>query len=319
MKKSALVAAVVLTTLVPGSARQADEPLVLKSRRVDVRIRENLALVRFEYTVENPTARPLEGEVAFSAPEGGAVFEVTLAKNVSSKDRVSKLLAASDAVRAFAAIGKEVRQADVARQAQDPSGATGLPSATPGAGVGRTVGPSPLSVYGDPALLELIAGSSYRLRFFPVMPRDDQKATFTTAVEASRTEEGYELRIPLSDSAKFDRRKGAADTLRVTAAGVENLTSKSHELRRGAGGVQEAETGSSEALVLRWTPGAKAKPFAISAEDVPTASDDWGRAVRALRDARGLSKGEPAAVSRENSLLVIDRAELKRLLKLGGR
>ena len=74
MKKSWCFVAAMLAAAVPGSARTAEEPLLLKSRRIDVRIRENLALVRFEYTVDNPGARPAEREVTSSAPAGAGKF-----------------------------------------------------------------------------------------------------------------------------------------------------------------------------------------------------------------------------------------------------
>lgn len=314
MKNLMVFVAAFLALVGPASGGQADEDLVLKSKRVDVRIRENLALITFEYVVENPSARPAEGEVSFSVPEGAAVYEATLARNVSSKDRVSKLIPASDAVRAFAAMGTEVRQADTAQQAKDPSGATSLPGGTLVKLGRKNVSAGSYPVHGDPALLELIAGYSYRLRFFPVMPRDDQKVTFALAVEASKGEGGYELRIPLSDEARFDRKKAAASMIRIAGIGISNLASESHDLRRAAGGTQEAELGSAETLVLRYAPGAKPRPFSISSEESVAGTDEWGRAIRALRDVRGSAKGDPAAVSRENSLLVIDRAELKRLL-----
>lgn len=317
MRKSLLLVGAVLAAAAPGSARPAEEPLVLKSRRVDVRIRENLALVRFELAVENPTARPLEAELSFSAPEGGAVFETTLAKNVSSKDRVSKLVAATTASDAYGAVKKEGGQADAARQASDPSGANLLAGGVPN--VPRT--PTPLTVGFDPALLELLAGSSYRLRFYPVMPRDDQKVTFTIAVEAARVEDGYDLRIPLPDGGRFERRKATAETLRISAASagtVEGVASKTHELRRAAGGAFEADLGSAQELVVRYGLSAKAKPTEVAGEQQGAfATDEWARAIRALREARGIHKGEPASVTRENSILVIDRTELKRILKQG--
>jgi hypothetical protein len=309
-----------LAAAVPGSARQTEEPLLLRARRIDVRIRENLALVRFEYAVDNPGARPKEGEVAFSAPEGGALFEATLAKNVSSKDRVSKLVSATTASTAYAAVKKEGAQADQARQAADPSSRNLLAGGVPNVPRTPIQGPPVAGAAGggDPALLELIAGNSYRLRFYPVMPRDDQKVTLTLAVEASRTEEGYELRIPLAEGVRFERRKGTIDAIRVTAASagaVENVSSKTHELRRAAGGF-EAETGSAQELVLRYSLSAKAKPTEVAAEQEGAfASAEWAQAIRALRETRGIHKGEPVAVSRENSILVIDRAELKRLQK----
>ena len=318
MKRSWWFVGVLLAAAAPGSARQAEEPLLLKSRRIDVRIRENLALVRFEFTVDNPGARPQEGEVAFSAPEGGAVFEATLAKNVSSKDRVSKLVPASTASSAYGSVKKEGAQADQAQQASDPSGRNLFAGGVPN--VPRT--PAPPVAMGDPALLELIAGNSYRLRFYPVMPRDDQKVTFTLAVEAARVEEGYELRIPLAEGRGFGRRKGTIDSVRVAAGSagtVENLSSKTHDLRRAAGGF-EAETGSAQELVLRYALSAKAKPAEVAKEQEGAfAAEEWARAIRALREARGIHKGEAAAVSREHSILVIDRAELKRLLKQGSK
>ncbi len=320
MKKTAWLVGMVLAAAAPGSARQAEEPMLLKARRVEVKIRENLALVRFEFTVDNPGARPREGEMSFSVPEGAAVYETTLAKNVSSKDRVSKLVAASTATSAYAAVKKEGREADVAREASDPSGRNLLAGGVPNAP--RSAIPSP-GYGGDPALLELLAGSSYRLRFYPVMPRDDQKVTFTLAVEAARVDDGYELRIPLSNDARFEHRKGTTETLRITAASagaVENVASKTHELRRGAGGSFEAELGSAQELVVRYGLSARARPAEVAAEPQGAfATAEWGRAIRALREARGIHKGEPAAVSRENSILVIDRAELKRLLKQGAK
>jgi hypothetical protein len=312
MKKTLILAGALLAAAAPGSARQADEALLLKSRRVELRIRENLALVRFELVVENASARPREGELPFAAPEGAAVFETTLAKNVSSRDRVSKLLAAGAASDAYAAVKKEGGEADAARQSSDPSGANLLAGGVPN--VPRTPTPGPVAP--DPALLELIAGSSYRLRFYPVMPRDDQKLSVTLAVEAARVGDELELRIPLAETSGFRRRKETPETLKVSVAGaVEGLSSTSHELRRAASGF-EAELGSGKELVLRYRPGAKAQPVDVAAE--PPASfrtEEWGRAIRALREVRGLHRGEPAAVTRENSILVIDRAELRRVLK----
>ena len=60
-------------------------------------------------------------------------------------------------------------------------------------------------------------------------------------------------------------------------------------------------------LVIRYGLGGKGRPFRAG----DTVPEEWGRALRALRETRG----EPAAVSSTHSLLVIDRAELARLLK----
>src|SRR5215831_18112341 len=86
-----------------------DETPVIVARSVELRLEENLGILKVQFKVKNPTDRPLEGDVRFSAPAGGAVYEASLLKHISSTERKAKVVG-PDQAAAFYALQKSNAQ-----------------------------------------------------------------------------------------------------------------------------------------------------------------------------------------------------------------
>lgn len=89
----------------------------------------------------------------------------------------------------------------------------------------------------DPALLEWVCCDTYRLRFYPVLPRADQTVVVTFAVEAIRKDDRLRIRIPLRHDSNLLREDAIRDRIQVVLSsqrafdGVDSPTHKLLETR----------------------------------------------------------------------------------------
>lgn len=333
MKTSILVLGLAISSLAWGSPQ--DDTLVIMSRSVDLQLHENLGLLKVQFKVKNPTDHPLEGEVSFSSPPGGAVYEASLLKHISSTERKSKVVS-PDQAAAFYSLEKS-SQMDSTEEA------------IPGQGLRGAFAHSGYHKYGyskshlpcqDPAILEYVSQDRYRLRFFPVPPHDDQTVTYLVAFEVSNDGNAWLSKVPLGWDTPM---KSAADTsyevrmsLRSSDA-LGSITCSSHRLGsiqrdREAHRFIAVVEGSAEPseLVLSYNLNQKAKPHDFSPNTPADASSmslkvDEAGALRAARYKRALDAAtesdRPAlglsagVVSPHGSLLVIEASVARDLAR----
>jgi len=337
MKASMLALGLALSSLAWGSPQ--DDTLVIVSRVVDLQLHENLGLLRVQFKVRNPTDRPLEGEVSFSSPPDGAVYEASLLKHISSTERKSKVLS-PDPAATFYALAKSSQKDSTEESitAQALRGAFAH-SGYHKKGYSKSVLPGQ-----DPAILEYVSQDRYQLRFFPVPPHDDQTVTYLVAFEVSKEGNAWLAKVPLGWDTPM---KSTADTsyearvsLRSSVASG-SITCSSHRL----GSIQrdreahrfiavvEGPAERSE-LALSYILNQKAKPHDFSPNTLADASSislkvDEAWALRAARDKRAL-EAAPASerpalglsagvVSPHGSLLVIEASVARDLARSDDR
>jgi hypothetical protein len=307
-----------------------DETPLIVSRTVELRLEENVGLLQVQFKVKNPTERALEGDVRFSVPAGAAVYEASLLKHISSTERKSKLVT-PDQASAFYALAKNSVK-DTAEEA--------------------LIGQAMLKKYPkayyqtkkDPAIIDHVAEDRYRLRFFPVPPRDNQTVTYRVAFEVPREEGACVATIPLSWETAMKSAPDAVVETRVTVRSADDLgaiTSSSHrlgstqrhaELHRFGAVVEAAAEGSDLVLSYGLGPKAKLHDFSPDAKiDAGLASQrpDDARALHAVRAKRTLDRAAEgdrpalglaaAVVSPHASLLVIEASEARDLARTDDR
>ncbi|MBI3857111.1 MAG: hypothetical protein HY293_15605 [Planctomycetes bacterium] len=348
-----------------------DDGLILTSHRVDLKIHENLGLLDLQLKVKNPTDRPLEGDVSFSTSPGAVVFAANLLRHISSTERESKLLKPEQAAALYDADrnrppegapagGLSSSASSTPSAANAHSGFTGSrginrPTATtviPPAGARPVVGPAlmiPRNVRitgtnmagKDPALVELVSADRYRLRFFPVPPRDVQTLTVRIAFEVAKDGRSYAATVPLGLDSNFRSGPDSFTEGRLSLSSADALgtvTCSSHSL----GAIRQDELGhrftasllpaaNVRSLLLAYEPGFWAKPFDCSPDAVSgsSLSPEMAAALHAVRAGRALERADEAArperalasgiVSAHGSFLVIERNEARDLARSEGR
>jgi hypothetical protein len=326
-----------LSLAIPGLAwgSPQDDNLVLVARCSELQLNENLGLLKVQFKVKNTTGRALEGEVNFSAPSGGAVYEASLLKHISSTERKSKIVS-PDQAAAFYALEKS-------------NSKDSIEEAVTAAAVGRAFVKSSYHKNGyskstlpgqDPAILEQVSQDRYRLRFFPVPAHDDQTVTFWVAFEVSKDARGFTARIPLEWETPM---KTGADALLETRVSLRSsdalgsIACSSHRLgsilrdreAHRFAAVVEPQAEAAE-LVFSYGLGLKSKLHEFSPEVKIDASSqalkiEEASALRAVRARRALEAAEeserPAlglsagVVSPNGSLLVIEASVARDLAR----
>jgi hypothetical protein len=337
MKTSILALGLAISGLAWGSPQ--DDTLVLMSRGVDLQLHENLGLLKVQFKVKNPTDRPLEGEVSFSAPPGGAVYEASLLKHISSTERKSKVVS-PDQAAAFYALAKSSQQ-DSTEEALTGQALRGAfaHSRYHKDGYSKSVLPGQ-----DPAILEYVSQDRYRLRFFPVPPHDDQTVTYLVAFEVSKEGNAWLAKVPLGWDTPMKSAVDASYEARMSLRSSDalgNVTCSSHRLgsiqrdreAHRFAAVVEASAERSE-LVLSYSLNQKAKPHDFSPDTKADASSvsvkaDEARALRAVRAMRALEGASEsvrpalglsaAVVSPHSSLLVIETSVARDLARSDDR
>ena len=232
---------------VPATGQESPKLTLLK-RDIDIRVSENLVIARITLKVKNPHGQFMEGAAFLEAPAGAAVCEATLEKNIAAAERRSKLLDPELAASLYEGVrnGKPSRDEDAMidlfmrangvgatrpGEPEDPT-ATAIRMAmrnwraTNSTPNGRPTRPK------DPALLEWTHGDSYRLRFFPVFPWDDQTVSFVYAWEAARDGAEWKIVLPLPVNMQMNVDPQARDSIRVSieSQGRVALKDSSHQL-----------------------------------------------------------------------------------------
>lgn len=310
MRIPSLLFLMALFALPAAAAPRADE-LALRRREVDVRVDENTARATLSWTVANPGLRPLEGSVVFRAPKGATVTGATILKHIGSADRSSKLLEAAKASALYDAIQRrDLKDEDLQEIAELQAmlkTAGGLVQDTRPKEVPswheswRRTAHSP-GAFGlsnartDPALVEQVADDTYRLRFFPVPPNDDQTVTVTMEFEAAPEGAARAVRIPLVFKDNFSA--GPATEYRVkvglrSSSPVDFAGSTTHALEA-----------------------AKGRDLSVSAREDGRAADLAFR-YRLAPDARLRVLEEGGGVTRTASLLIIDSSDRKQAERSG--
>jgi hypothetical protein len=328
MKRIFPVVVLSLSTLAWGAPQ--DEPLVLVSRAVDLRLEENFGVLQVQFKVKNPTDKALEGEVRFSVPEGAAVFEASLLKHISSTERKSKLVP-PDQASAFYVLAKN----SVKDTAEEALIAQAMMKKYPKAYYDTRK---------DPAIIEYAGEDKYRLRFFPVPAKDNQTVTYRVAFEVPKAEGGCVATVPLTWDSPIKTAPDAVLETRVTVRSAEDLgavASSSHrlgsiqrhsELHRFSAAVEAGAEGSDLVLSYVLSPKARLHSFASDAKleaALAAQRPDDARALHAVRAKRALERASEAdrpslglaaaVVSPHASLLVIETAEARDLARTDDR
>ena len=307
-----------------------DEGLVLVSRSVELRVEENLGLLQVQFKVKNPTDKSLEGEAHFSVPAGAAVYEASLLKHVSSTERKSKLVT-PDQATAFYAMAKN----SVKDTAEEALIAQAMQKRYPKAYY---------EVRKDPAIIEQVAEDRYRLRFFPVPPRDNQTVTYRVAFEVPKEGAAWVATVPLGWDTPMKSAPDAVAETRVVVRSSDDLgavTSSSHRLgsvqrhaeaNRFSAVVEPSPEGADLALSVALGPKARLHGFSPEARiDAALAAQrpDDARALHSVKAKRALERAPEAdrpalalaaaVVSPHGSLIVIDTSEARNLARTDDR
>jgi hypothetical protein len=334
-----------------------DDGLILTSHLVDLQVNENLGVLKVQFKVKNPTDRPLEGDVSFSAPRGAAVYEAGILKHIVSTQRKSKVLNPDRAASLYSADkNKQLNGTDdVAAGAMARGGGMNsatsarmsFPPTSPFSGTpkvmteGPTNNPFLMNAYQrhmagyDPALVEFVSGDRYRLRFFPVPARDDQTVTLWMAFEVRKEPRAYAATVPLRLDSNFSATAATRAEIRIALSSADALptvTCSSHALKsieRDEDGhrfaaVADAPEGVAE-LVLSYGPGFWARPHDFA----PDAKSGEAPALRAVRARRALERAEEPVraglalsthvVTAYGSFLVIEANDARDLARSEGR
>lgn len=316
----------------------ADETLILVSRTVELQANENLGLLTVTFKVKNPTGRALEGDVRFMAPAGGAVYQASLSKHISSTERKSRLVS-PDQGSALYALDKDSQRESVDQTLTNSSlGGAFNHSGYHKYGYSRSVLPGT-----DPAILESVSDDRYRLRFFPVPAHDDQTVSFRIAFEVPREGEAYAVRVPMDWDTPISTASDATIETRVAIRSADALgpvTCVSHRLgsiqrdREAHRFTATVETSGNRAdLVLSYGLSSKARlqdfspPRAGESAPGSVRSDDPSlRAVRAKRSIDAAPESDRAAaglasgvVSAYGALMVMEAAAARDLARSDDR
>jgi hypothetical protein len=215
-----LLAALVLCLAAPAwGTPQQEEPLVIVSRTVELRLEENFGLLQVQFKVKNPTDKALEGEVRFSVPAGAAVYEADLLKHISSTERKSKLVTPNQATAFYALAKNSVK--DTAEEALIAAAMT------------KKYPKAYYDTKKDPAIIEYVSEDRYRLRFFPVPARDNQTVTYRVAFEIPKEDGAQVATVPLCWDTPMKSAPDAVAETRVVVRSSDDLgavTSPSHRL-----------------------------------------------------------------------------------------
>jgi hypothetical protein len=319
MRTCILILGLMLTAAAQDGIRP--DGLVLVYRHVDLHMNENLGLLKVRFKVQNPTDRPLEGEISFSTPPGAAIYGASIQKHIASTERESKLVAPEQAAALYVA--------DRARQLDDSLQETLVAMRV---------------AYGqkyDPLLLERIGEDRYRLRFVPVPARDNQIVSLRIAFEAVQENAKHVANVPIRWDSNLRATSEVKTTIRISLASgdlLKTIVSTTHTF----GSVQRDEDGrrfSAEAkegadgtdLKLSYALGFWSRPHEIArgGSGRSPISTDEAIALEALRTARAIQAAEESdrptlalsssVVSAYGSFLVIPKEDARALAREAGR
>lgn len=243
----------------PAFAAPRGDELLLQKRHVDLRVDEDVATAALSWTVFNPGLRPLEGEVRFRVPKGATVTGAEIRKHIGSADHRSKLLDAARADALYEAIRRrdlkdpelqEIAEIESLVKAAGSHVQDSRPQQVPNwheAWRRSHQAPGAFGVNNanaDPALVDLVAEDTYRLRFSPVPPNDDQTVTVTVRFQAEKDGADRVVRLPLAFKDAFvagpKTEAGAAIRLR-SALPLEFGGSRTHALEPAGGAAKSRE------------------------------------------------------------------------------